>query len=336
MEKMSKASIEKYYEEHCGIYTLLGKSIENDMKQLLNESNISFYSVTNRIKEKQSFLDKIDRKGYDKPKEQIEDFCGIRIICYYQKDLKRIEEKVINAEFDVKESIDKTKEAGDDKFGYRSNHYIVTIKKEWLKSPAYRSAKDLKIEVQVRTILMHSWADIEHKLAYKSEEQVPTQLRRKLSQLSALLELADEQFQLIKNERDIIRGNAVKQNEEGDDYFDLEQPLNFDTLKAYLNYKFPEMMEYDSSLGFVLSKINKIQINFNDIDLAVEKSFSSLKDLADKLSWINNDVKEMKSPLLHLALSMENKKYWDLIQEELGAKNKRIILEYWEKKQSPA
>ena len=56
---------------------------------------------------------------------------------------------------------------------------------EWLVSPNYRGLGDIKIEIQVRTILMHAWAEIEHKLAYKNKAQIPESVTRNLALISA-------------------------------------------------------------------------------------------------------------------------------------------------------
>jgi putative GTP pyrophosphokinase len=52
----------------------------------------------------------------------------------------------------------------------------------------------LRAELQVRTVLQHAWAAVSHKLQYKREDDIPVQLRRKLFRLSALFELADDEF----------------------------------------------------------------------------------------------------------------------------------------------
>jgi hypothetical protein len=58
----------------------------------------------------------------------------------------------------------------------------------------------LKFEIQVRSILQHAWAEIEHDLGYKSKQSVPKQIRRRFSRVAGLLELADAEFAAIRAE----------------------------------------------------------------------------------------------------------------------------------------
>ena len=64
----------------------------------------------------------------------------------------------------------------------------------------FRDYADFKVEIQIRTILMHAWAEIEHRLAYKKQAHIPSHLRRKFSRISAKLEEADEQFEELIQE----------------------------------------------------------------------------------------------------------------------------------------
>lgn len=146
-------------------YDKLGSNLVPAIELFLKENNIGFLSINYRLKDKTSFLEKIERKNYERPFEQIEDICGIRIICYYQSDVNMISD-IIRKELDVLESQDKEDLLNSDQFGYRSTHFIVKIKSNWLEAPNYRGLENLKAEIQVRTILMHAWAEIEHKLAY--------------------------------------------------------------------------------------------------------------------------------------------------------------------------
>jgi hypothetical protein len=57
----------------------------------------------------------------------------------------------------------------------------------------------MKFEIQIRTILQHTWAEIEHDLGYKTQNSVPNHIRRKFSILSGTLELIDGAFIDIKD-----------------------------------------------------------------------------------------------------------------------------------------
>lgn len=101
-------------------------------------------------------------------------------------------------------SEDKVDNLEPDKFGYRSHHFVVTLRHEWLNVPNYRGLEGIKAEIQVRTILMHAWADISHKLSYKKKEHIPELFQRNLFQLSALFEIADDRFEMLRAERENI------------------------------------------------------------------------------------------------------------------------------------
>ena len=72
------------------LYEKLGKNVIQAIETFLYEANIDYLNITYRIKEVESFLEKIERKDYSTPLEEIEDICGIRVICYYQSDVEKI------------------------------------------------------------------------------------------------------------------------------------------------------------------------------------------------------------------------------------------------------
>ncbi|MDV7697634.1 hypothetical protein N6B72_11940 [Chryseobacterium soli] len=302
---MTKEDIEKHYSENRSQYENLAVNIKQALKTFFGEHNISFHSISSRIKEFESYIEKIDRKGYEDPIEQIEDFCGVRIICYYPLDLDKIA-TIINDEFEVIESIDKSANMEADRFGYRSNHYIVRIKKDWLKAPNYRGLEHLKAEIQVRTILMHSWADIEHKLAYKKQDDIPKEFRRKLYQLSALLEIADAQFQELKNNKENFKSSLIKSDKEGSNFFDIKSDLNLDSLQAYLDFNFPDRKRIDTNdlledlkeLGISLEEIERYRIDTVDILPEIEKE-------------IKLDGRLYQIGIIRLLLDLKSDTYWE-------------------------
>ena len=99
---MNKNTISKEFQSKKEDYNRLGSNIVEALKTFLNEANIPFLEIYYRVKKFDSFFEKIDRKGYENPFYDIEDICGIRIICYYASDIERIN-KIINEEFVVLE-----------------------------------------------------------------------------------------------------------------------------------------------------------------------------------------------------------------------------------------
>lgn len=250
-------------------YQKLSTNLIQALEIFLMEKKIAYLSINSRIKDKNSFIEKIERKNYNRPFEEIEDICGIRIICYYQTDVSKIAE-IISSEFTVVENEDKEELLNEDQFGYRSNHSIVRIKKGWLNAPNYRGLENLKAEIQVRTILMHAWAEIEHKLSYKSESQIPKQFKRKLFIMSAKLEEADEQFENIKNAVIEYKENVklIAQNKEDTAIKNID--LNLDSLQTFLDLNFPNRTKDIESTALLVDEFKKFNITLSDILNAYE------------------------------------------------------------------
>ena len=71
------------------------------------------------------------------------------------------------------------------------------------------------VEVQVRTILQHAWAEIEHDIQYKSLRTIPTEIRRRFVALAGMLEIADREFQAIDDANRTLEDTAKQKVETG-------------------------------------------------------------------------------------------------------------------------
>lgn len=125
--------------------------------------------VQSRAKGVASFAEKIQRKRYGDPLNEMSDLCGVRVIAHTLADVD-IVCRYLEQHFDVlpDESDDKREGLKAVEFGYLSRHYEVRFKPGvFLEDivPEDLVARRLKAEVQVRTILQHAWADIEYELA---------------------------------------------------------------------------------------------------------------------------------------------------------------------------
>src|SRR5262249_19774054 len=92
--------------------------------------------------------------------------------------------------------------------------------------------RDLVAEIQVRTVLQHAWAEIQHDIQYKSVTTIPVAIRRRFMALAGLLEIADREFQAIQDDDERLRQDARKSVDAGK----LENvEITPDALKAYLD-----------------------------------------------------------------------------------------------------
>jgi ppGpp synthetase/RelA/SpoT-type nucleotidyltranferase len=163
---------------------------------LAANGSLKLHSVTLRLKDRESLARKLARP--DRTYKQlwdVTDLIGLRVITYFEDDVDRVGQ-VLEARLpvDFHRSIDKRRQRDDGRFGYRSLHYVCRLGSDDALPP------DARYEIQVRTMLEHAWAEIEHDLGYKSRHSVPGPARRRLNRLAGLLELADQEFASIRRE----------------------------------------------------------------------------------------------------------------------------------------
>jgi putative GTP pyrophosphokinase len=263
-----------YREKYRGLYQTLSDRASGLISQLLEEASIPISQIEHRAKTVESFLGKLDRKAYNDPFTEINDFAGIRVITYYADDVIKVAD-VLKNEFDVDSghSTDKVEELGVDEFGYRSFHLVCKLKPPRSSLIEWKHVKSLQFEVQIRSVLQHAWAAISHKLDYKSASQAPTQVRRQLFRLSALLELADDEFASIRDRTEVIVETYRKDVDRGD----LSIPLNIESLKEYIKERI-DTREWEQ-LGTEMGLRSKPEYDSEVIDSSLNRLFTTLKAL---------------------------------------------------------
>lgn len=253
--------VEKY-KQIRPTYEQFTEKLNSLLIDLLKHKNVESI-FEKRTKHIESFIEKIERKNYTDPLQDMKDFSGIRIIVKTLSDVDTVVEIIKkNFEIDEENSINKAEILSPDTFGYLSIHLIVKLDINRRNNDEWVDYKDFWAEIQVRTVLQHAWASISHFLDYKNQIDVPTNLRRKLNSLSAVLELADNNFELLINEINKLNKEYIEEINSNE----LNIEINVDSLKAYLensdNVKYWE--EYVQSLGVNILPFNTID---RDIDL---------------------------------------------------------------------
>jgi len=199
---METEEILGHYDNEYKLRSEFLSAIEALLKTLLNRYGINVHSVDSRLKERASLERKLngDPERYDSF-SAVKDVCGLRVITYFIDQVELVS-TLIHNEFDVdpKHSVDKRILMDPDRFGYISVHYVVKLLPDRLELTEYRHFSDCETEIQVRSILQHAWAEIEHDLGYKTKEAIPKKTRRRFSRLAGLLEIADDEFVSIRKE----------------------------------------------------------------------------------------------------------------------------------------
>lgn len=135
-------------------------------------------AIKTRLKSPESIMDKLSRRGLPFSAESIEqnlnDIAGVRVICAYISDIYMLHDALLRQD-DIVLLQEKDYIKNPKPNGYRSLHLIV-------ETPIFLhdQKKQMRVEVQFRTMAMDWWASVEHKLRYKkpaAPEEVNSELK---------------------------------------------------------------------------------------------------------------------------------------------------------------
>ena len=191
---MASEALLREYDEVLTAIHARGDIISSELRGLLaSDATLKVHSVSWRLKSPESVARKVSRpdRSYT-DLWMLTDLLGVRVITYFADSVDRVGELLeASMPIDFEHSTDKRRRETID-FGYRSLHYVCRIGAPLPERACF--------EVQVRTVLEHAWAEIEHDLGYKAREEIPLVVRRRLSRLAGLLELADQEFGAIRTD----------------------------------------------------------------------------------------------------------------------------------------
>ena len=183
-------------------------SILNDEFQHIHRYN-PIEHIKARIKTPESIVKKLKRYGLeftlDNMEQAVNDIAGVRITCSFTSDIFRLAD-MIRDQKDIKVISTKDYITTPKPSGYRSYHMIISV-------PVYFSdrIKDVKVEIQIRTVAMDFWASLEHKINYKFEGNAPQHIKDELIECSEMIANLDAKMLSLNEE---ILEIEAKQKEE--------------------------------------------------------------------------------------------------------------------------
>ena len=150
--------------------------IKDEFKLIYNYDLIDH--IDTRIKEPKSIVKKMEKKKYDKTYlnliEKINDIAGIRIVCTLKDDIFFIRDLVKQMP-DIHVLKEKDYVTNPKESGYSSYHMIVEVPVKLTQKTIY-----VKCEIQIRTLAMDFWASFEHKVKYKTKNDVNPKMSKEL------------------------------------------------------------------------------------------------------------------------------------------------------------
>lgn len=179
----------------------LGTKAELLIAELLEGLEFSPHAVRHRVKSEESARRKLDdpkSEGKYETMQDLHDMLGFRVIVYFSPQVDEVA-RLLTSEFDVQQRIDKRTSDSLKEFGYASLHLRAKISDRRSGLPEWARHTNSVFEIQIRTVLQHAWAEIEHDLGYKRDE-VTDSVTRRFSAIAGALELLDDNFLQLKGE----------------------------------------------------------------------------------------------------------------------------------------
>lgn len=159
-------------------YETIRKSVKRTLKALVDDAGIMAI-VSARVKDpdrlKEKLLDRYKEAKYSSHNDiiaDIPDFVGARIALYFPNDKEKIE-ALLSRSFNIEKiktfpNEQRRYEGYNRCFsGYHATHFRVRF-----KNPPETCLGNPLVEIQVASLLMHAWSEVEHDLAYKNKKGI--------------------------------------------------------------------------------------------------------------------------------------------------------------------
>ena len=183
-----------YY--RCAIMEIETKfNVLNEEFSLRHDRN-PISDIKSRLKHPVSIKEKLERKHLPLTPEAIEnnlgDVAGVRVICAFPEDVYTLANALLSQDditlIERKDYIEHPKANG-----YRSLHLIVKV-------PIFlaHEKREMKVEIQLRTIAMDVWASLEHQLRYKKNFEFTEDMAKELQICAALSAELDERMDALR------------------------------------------------------------------------------------------------------------------------------------------
>ena len=191
------------FRELMAYYKCAMMTVETKFQVLNEELRIQYdhtpiETIRTRLKTPESIIEKMLRRGYGQSMESIEenlnDIAGVRVICPFPEDVYMLANALLRQD-DVTLIRKKDYIQNPKPNGYRSLHLIVIV-------PIFlaKETRTVKVEIQLRTIAMDTWASLEHRLCYKRSNVFTEEMSKELYNCAQLCAEFDARMDHLKQQ----------------------------------------------------------------------------------------------------------------------------------------
>ncbi len=193
---------DREFEEMMMMYSCAIKEVKTKLQVLNDELSLTkkrnpIEFIKTRIKQPDSIATKLKKKGLpitvEATRENLNDVAGVRVICAFIDDIYKVAD-MFTMQDDIKLIKIKDYIKNPKMNGYRSLHLIVEV-------PVFFSdrKKQMRVEVQIRTIAMDFWASLEHRVKYKKDVKDAENIVYELRACADVINRTDYHMQAIRD-----------------------------------------------------------------------------------------------------------------------------------------
>ncbi|MFF3026243.1 GTP pyrophosphokinase family protein [Microbacterium sp. NPDC057944] len=188
------------YRSEFTSYERAADEVRQQLEDALSGRAHGVQMIDVRAKDPDSAAEKISRKAYGRPAQQMTDILGARVVTLFDHSIEQAGD-ILKRRFQEmpQYSVNKTDGLGPGEVGYRSVHLVLKPKPTGLED-VKEVLRIAVVEVQIRSVISHAWAEIEHSFRYKAGDSVPQPLKRRFDALAGALELIDREFSSIASD----------------------------------------------------------------------------------------------------------------------------------------
>ncbi|MBF0214120.1 MAG: hypothetical protein HQM00_11265 [Magnetococcales bacterium] len=197
------------YDESFDLYRAYSERLLINLGEVFNKTTLPISAISGDLMSRATLKKMLtERGGYYSRLRDIENLITVRVVVYFSDDIE-LAVTLINKEFALDDSFLPIQEVPDqDRFGINTRRFDIKLLTEQYARPEYQRFGALKAELEIRTVLQHSWSEVKGIFdVLVGRSRLPGQNVNKLAQISYLLKMADEELVRIKDQ--IMHQNAL-------------------------------------------------------------------------------------------------------------------------------